>query len=133
MVLDAAALFDLVLPTTAYRSIAPILQQTPELHIPALCDIEVASALRQALLSRAITEAHAMEAVRDYLDLPLIRHGHGELMDRILELRNNFSAYDAAYVALAEMLEAPLLTTDAKLTRALRDHVSPQLLAPLEK
>ncbi len=58
----------------------------------------------------------------DYLDMPLIRHGHQGLVPRVLELHSNFSAYDATYVALAEHLGCPLLTADRRLARALADH-----------
>jgi predicted nucleic acid-binding protein len=59
------------------------------------------------------------EAVTDYLDLPLLRHGHQALMARVLELRENFSAYDATYVALAEQLDGALLTSDRRFGRAI--------------
>jgi predicted nucleic acid-binding protein len=58
--------------------------------------------------------------VQDYLDLPLTRHGHEQVLSRILDLRDNFSAYDATYAALAEGLGALLLTADAHLARAVR-------------
>lgn len=89
-----------------------------ELHTPALCDVEVASALRRLLRSGSLDDARAAEAIDDYLALPLERHGHEALLSRVLELRENFSAYDATYVALAERLGASLLTADAALARA---------------
>ncbi len=86
--------------------------------MPALCDVEVAAALRRALRLALLGEKRAREALRDYADLPLTRHGHLTILDRLLELRENFSAYDAAYAALAETLGAALLTADARLARA---------------
>jgi predicted nucleic acid-binding protein len=62
----------------------------------------------------------AADAIEDYLDLPLFRHGHQALLGRVLQLRSNFSAYDAAYVALAEQLGGELLTVDDRLARAVR-------------
>jgi predicted nucleic acid-binding protein len=62
----------------------------------------------------------AADAIEDYLDLPLFRHGHQALLGRVLELRSNFSAYDATYVALAEQLNGELLTVDDGLARAVR-------------
>jgi predicted nucleic acid-binding protein len=91
-----------------------------DLHVPSLCDVEVAAGLRRALAHRVLTAQRAELAVADYADLPLTRHGHLALMSRILELRDNFSAYDAAYVALAERLGAALLTGDGGLRRAVR-------------
>ena len=72
------------------------------LHVPALCDIEVAAVVRRALLARRVREDRAAEAVADYLDLPITRHGHAGFIARVLQLRQNFSAYDGVYVALAE-------------------------------
>ncbi len=94
-----------------------------DVHTPALCDIEVAAALRRSLLMRRLRGVRAAEAVEDYLDLPLIRHGHLALLERILQLRSNFSAYDATYVALAEQLKGELLTADDGLTRAVRSQL----------
>ncbi len=84
--------------------------------------MEVAAGLRRALLGRTLSRQRADEAVQDYLDLPLLRHGHRRLVGRIIELRANFSAYDATYVALAEHLAGELLTSDERLARAVRTH-----------
>jgi predicted nucleic acid-binding protein len=70
------------------------------------------------LLARLLRAQRAEEALQDYLDLPLIRHGHEAILPRVLQLRENFSAYDATYAALAEALDASLLTADAGLARA---------------
>ena len=75
-----------------------------------------------------MNEKRANEALRDYLDLPLIRHGHQGLLTRILTLRDNLSAYDAAYVSLAERLGADLLTTDSLLGRAAQTHSNIRVL-----
>jgi predicted nucleic acid-binding protein len=100
-----------------------------ELHVPALCDVEVAAALRRALLAHLIDEARARDALEDYLDLPLTTHGHRVLLQRILALRQNFTAYDAAYVALAEEIHAPVLTADGALARAVPKHTAVELAA----
>ena len=93
-----------------------------ELHAPALCDVEVVSVLRRGLLARLLSARRAAEAVSHYLLLPLRRHGHMGLLERILSLRHNFSAYDASYVALAELLDAEIVTADAALAQAIRTH-----------
>jgi predicted nucleic acid-binding protein len=93
-----------------------------DMHVPALCDVEVASALRRGLLSGALTQRRAEEGLGDYLDLPLRRYGHQALIARVLALRGNFSAYDAIYVALAERIGAEILTADQSLARAVRNH-----------
>lgn len=90
--------------------------------MPALCDVEVSAALRRALLAGAVDERRALDAIDDYLDLPLTTHAHGALLRRIVALRQNFSAYDATYVALAERMGAALLTADEALMRAVRQH-----------
>jgi len=94
-----------------------------ELHTPALCDVEVASGLRRALLGGRLEEGRARLALRDMADLPLTRHGHQLLLARALELRHNFSAYDAIYVALAERLGATLVTADRPLASAVRSQL----------
>ena len=93
-----------------------------DLHVPALCNVEIVSGLRRAAARRILTEPRAREAIRDYLDLPLTRHGHTSLLDRMFELRANLSAYDATYVALAEVIGAELLTADDGLARAVESH-----------
>jgi predicted nucleic acid-binding protein len=99
-----------------------------DLHVPALCDVEIVSGLRGAMIRRALTEGRATEALEDYLDLPLTRHGHASLGGRMLDLRANFSAYDATYVALAEVIDAELLTSDDRLGRAVEAHTAVVLI-----
>ncbi len=71
----------------------------------------------------------AAEALEDYLDLPLVRHGHQALLGRVLQLGSNFSAYDATYVALAEQLKGELLTADDALARAIRSRLHLRLVS----
>lgn len=92
-----------------------------DLNVPALCDVEVAAAIRRAISRKLVSVDRAAIALEDYLDLPLTRHGHQSLLTRILELRANFSAYDATYVALAERLGADLLTADDPLALSVRE------------
>jgi predicted nucleic acid-binding protein len=89
-----------------------------ELVAPELIDLEVASAWRRAARSGKLSGQRAEQALADLLDLPLARAPHQPLMSRIWELRDNLTAYDAAYVALAEALGGPLLTADEPLSRA---------------
>jgi predicted nucleic acid-binding protein len=101
-----------------------------ELHAPALCDVEVTSALGGLLRAGRLSDRRAGEALDDYLDLPLERHSHTPLIRRMLELRGNFSAHDATYVALAEMLGASLLTSDLPFARAVGAHTTVPPLWP---
>lgn len=94
------------------------------LAIPALCDVEVMSAMRKAIRTRRLTPERALQATEDYLALPLRRFPHEAALRRILELRDNFGTYDAAYVALAEALGVPLVTADSHLTDAVEIHLA---------
>jgi predicted nucleic acid-binding protein len=117
-----------LLQTDRSREIAGILEaEETDCHTPALCDVEVAAALRRGLLTRHLTATRAADALGDYLDFPLVRHGHQALLGRILQLRSNFSAYDAAYVALAEQLKGELLTADDALAKAVRSQLALRL------
>ncbi|WP_420446884.1 type II toxin-antitoxin system VapC family toxin [Candidatus Poriferisodalis sp.] len=85
---------------------------------PQMLDLEVTSALRQMHLRSAISEAEARRGLRHLAGLRIRRIGHAPLIARCWELRNNLTAYDASYVALAEQAGATLLTSDAHLARA---------------
>ncbi len=89
-----------------------------DLHAPQLIDTEVLAVLRRMTLHGTIDIRHA-EAVRaDFANLRLTRYAHQPLGDRVWALRHNLSAYDATFVALAELLQAPLVTCDARLASA---------------
>lgn len=90
--------------------------------MPEQCDLEVATALRSFLGTKDLTPILASDIVADYLDLPLTRHRHTPLLGRMLALRDNFTAYDAVYVALAELLDASIVTADGRLARAIEAH-----------
>ena len=86
-----------------------------ELAAPHLIDLEVTSVLRRSVTSGAVTPQRARQALHDLEDLAIERVAHTSLLPRVWELRDNFTAYDASYVALAELFRAPLLTYDAKM------------------
>jgi predicted nucleic acid-binding protein len=88
------------------------------LHAPYLFDVEVLHALRGLTLGGLISESRSRHALEALSDVRVTRYPHGPLVARIWDLRNNLTAYDAAYVALAEALDAPLVTTDGRLARA---------------
>ena len=120
-VLDASAVVELVLGT---RSGMEILKRISDpqlsLHSPELVDIEVLHALRRYELTDIVPPDRIAHAIDNLSDLDLRRHPHGPLLPRIWSWRYNLTSYDAAYVSLAEVLDAPLLTTDARLAGAPR-------------
>jgi predicted nucleic acid-binding protein len=133
VVVDASAVAEYLLRTTRAERFAGTIEAGDILlHVPALCDVELVAVLRRALLGKRMTEARAWEAMSDYMDLPLTRHGHVKLIERVLQLRENFSVYDATYVALAERLGAELLTADEPLAKAARTHTTVSVLPVLE-
>ena len=117
-------MIEYLLRTETAASLRVIRDPGVDLHVPALCDVEVVAAIRRALLRGLIDLSRATEALDDYLDLPLGRHDHQVLLPRILELRANFGAYDACYIALAERVGAELLTADRGLARATSEHTN---------
>lgn len=91
---------------------------TERLHAPHLVDTEVASGLRRRVAAGQLSDVHGRMAVHTWQRLGVTRYSATSLLDRVWELRENVSAYDACYVALAEALDCALLTADARLTRA---------------
>lgn len=116
IVLDASVVLELVLRTARSEKLAARLAAPGEtLHAPHLVDLEIAQVLRRFIRTSALTEDRANNALHDFRDLPIVRYPHTLLLDRIWGLRRNATAYDAAYLALAEALDAPLLTVDKRL------------------
>lgn len=119
LVADASAIAEWVFRTEAGSRVEQLLvDDKADIHIPALCDVELLAAIRRALFDRRLDKQRAVVALENYRDLPLTRHGHLSLLPRVFELRANFTAYDAIYVALADLLEATLVTADRSLARA---------------
>ncbi len=117
IVLDASAVLELVLRTPAGRGVADRIAPAHEtLHAPHLIDLEVAQVLRRYALAGMIADERARQALNDFAGLDLTRYPHDLLLARIWQLRDNCTAYDAAYLSLAEVLDAPLLTLDRKLS-----------------
>lgn len=119
IVLDASVVAELLLRTPdAARIETRVFEAGEPLAAPALLDIEVTQVLRRYVLRGELAEGHGRSAIALLGRLPVRRHQHGPLLARIWELRQNLSAYDATYVALAEGLRAPLVTRDAGLASA---------------
>ena len=89
-----------------------------QIHAPHLIDIEIAGAVRRGALAGTWTVARGWRVLKTWGELGVIRYGANTLLPRIWQLRDNLSAYDATYVALAEALACPLVTADGRLSRA---------------
>ena len=118
IVLDASAAVELVWHSPAGARIAVRINEERSVHAPHLLDLEVTSALRRQCALGSLTPERANEALFDYAELRIERHSHLAHLGRIWELRHRFTAYDAVYLALAEALDAVLLTRDAALRSA---------------
>ena len=119
IVVDASAVVEFLLNPPAWAAFALRLARDGEtLHAPHLLDLEVAQVLRRHVRARHLNPRRGREALDDLADFPLTRYPHYPFLLRVWELKDNLTAYDAAYVALAEALDAPLVTRDATLARA---------------
>ncbi|HSH44843.1 MAG TPA: type II toxin-antitoxin system VapC family toxin [Longimicrobiales bacterium] len=118
MVVDASVVLEVLLQTETGRAVEGRLFGGDLLHAPHLLDLEVAQVLRRHVLRGGLTASRGEGALRDFHDLRIERYPHHPFLGRIWALRENTTAYDAAYLSLAEALEVPLLTTDARLAGA---------------
>jgi predicted nucleic acid-binding protein len=119
MVVDASAMLEVLLNSPAAPAIGSRVFAPGEvLHAPHLIDVEVMQVLRRYSMAKSLSSARARQAFEDYMNIPLERFPHDVLLPRMWELRHNLTAYDAAYVALAEALDAPLVTCDRAISSA---------------
>ena len=120
LVLEASAALAAFLGTGVNSTSIRVRIEAPgeSLHAPQLLDVEMLHALRGLVLRGDVSRARDEEVREDFASLRWSRYSHVAFLDRIWELKDNLTAYDATYVALAEALSAPLVTTDARLARA---------------
>jgi predicted nucleic acid-binding protein len=119
IVVDASALMEFLLQTPlGTRVEARLVRDGDEWHAPHLVDVEVTQGLRRLVRSGEVSPDRAAEALADLVDLDLHRYAHLDLLTRAWKLRQNITAYDAMYVALAEALEATVVTCDTPLAAA---------------
>jgi predicted nucleic acid-binding protein len=124
IVVDASVIVDVLTEHFDTADLRELLSAADELQAPAVLDYEVVESLRGLTLGRRISRARALDALTDFEDLSIKRWPLGDgLRRRALTLGDNFTAYDASYVALAEALDCPLVTRDQRLARAARDLV----------
>jgi predicted nucleic acid-binding protein len=129
IVVDASALAEVLLRRPAAAAVERRLFDTAEtLHAPHLIDIELAHVVRRFNALGALDGERGSQVLKDLTDLSLMRYPHSFLLPRIWELCANLTAYDAAYVALAEILDATLLTCDRRLAAAAGQNVRVELV-----
>jgi predicted nucleic acid-binding protein len=125
IVVDASAIVEVLLNTTTGEVLRSYLFANGEtLHVPHLTDVEVLQVLRRYSVSKTLDQKRAREAFDDYAAIPLTRYPHSFLLPRVWELRHNLTAYDAVYVALAQALNATLVTCDRGLGSVAGHHAA---------
>lgn len=124
IVVDASALVDLLLNRPSGPRTAAAIGGQQAIHAPQLLDTEVLHVLHRWVAREWLTLPRAETALRDLGELRLVHHDHRPLRPRVWALRDRMGAYDATYVALAEALDATLVTTDRRLGRAARGFVA---------
>lgn len=121
IVVDSAAVVDALTAVAGTDELRAHLA-TEDLHAPSLVDFEVVSALRGLTLGGHLSATRAEDLLTDFDDLPMQRWPSADaLRRRAFQLRNSVSASDAAYIALAEALDCPLVTRDGRLARSSGD------------
>jgi predicted nucleic acid-binding protein len=118
LVVDTSAVIGALTGRPPSDAVIERLAADGDLAAPHLLDIELLHALRRLVLGRQLSEDRAADARGDFGDLAITRYEHTVVADRIWQLRHGLTASDAAFVALAELLDAPLVTCDARLARA---------------
>jgi predicted nucleic acid-binding protein len=119
IVVDASAALEALLRRPNAQTVEKrLFEPSQTLHAPHLLDVEVAQVLRRYARNGEIDDERGRAALADLADFPLRRYPHDFLLPRVWDLRRNLTAYDAVYVALAEALDAPLLTCDRRLATA---------------
>lgn len=120
IVVDSSALLDYLLgaePNASWVS-SQLRGGAWDLHAPHIVDVEVAGVVRRSVLSGSVSAGRGGAAIDVLLELPLRRYPHVRLLRRAWELRSSIHVPDAMFVALAEALDAPLVTTDSRLARS---------------
>jgi predicted nucleic acid-binding protein len=118
IVLDSGAAIEALVARPANAPLLERLAGDADLHAPHLIDVEVLHVLRRLVSGGVLSSDRAEDALDDWFALQVTRYPHVQLADRMWALRHDLTAYDAAFVALAEILEAPLVTTDRRISNA---------------
>lgn len=129
IVVEASAIVDALVDDPANAELLALIADS-ELHAPSLIDYEVASALRGHVLGGRLADTQLEDATEDFSALRIERYPLSTMLGAVLDLRNNFTVHDAAYVVLARALDAQLVTADAKLLEARKVGVEVRMLRP---
>lgn len=116
--IDASAALEVLLKSPAGERLLDRLEDGAAAHVPHLIDVEIAHALRRHVLHHTVGAGRAEACLALWRQLDIERHPHENLLERIWRWRANLTAYDATYVALAEVLDEPLVTADHRLAAA---------------
>jgi len=116
IVIDASAVLEILSRTAKGIELEAALPER-DLHAPHVIDLEVLNAVRGWERTSVIRPAEATDILNAFLAIGITRYPHTPLADRIWALRHNLTAYDAAYLALAQALDAELLTMDSGLRK----------------
>lgn len=123
IVADASVVANALLDSGGDGALArEVLMAAQERHAPHLLDVEVMSVLRRRVNAGKLSLEQASSVIADLRNLDVIRHDHALLLERAIELRDAVSAYDAMYVALADLIGAELVTSDRPLSRGAASH-----------
>ena len=126
IVLDSSAIVEWLLGLPLADDVADRIMAADSLHVPALLDVEVAQVVRRYVASGDIAAQAGGRALHALAELDAVRYTHEFLLPLIWKLRENLTAYDAAFAALAAALDAPLVTLDGRLARAIPTRMSGQ-------
>jgi len=128
IVIESSAMVDALVDDPANPNLLALLVDE-DLHAPALLDFEVASALRGHMLGGKLDPVRLDQAVEDFSAFQIERHQMTSLLGHMLDLREHFTVYDAAYLVLAQALEAPVVSADTKLKEATRLGIKVQIVS----
>ena len=127
IVVDTSAVVHALVGRPPSADLLSRLEQDGDLHAPHLIDVEALQVLRRLVTAGLLSADRAADARADLRDLGIVRYPHGGLLERAWELRANLTAYDAVFVALSELLDAPLVTGDKRLANAPGHHAVVEL------
>jgi len=130
IVIESSAMVDALVDDPANPNLLALLADE-DLHAPALLDFEVASALRGHMLGGKLDPVRLDQAVEDFSAFQIERHQMTSLLGHMLDLRENFTVCDAAYLVLAPPLEAPVVSADTKLKEATRLGIKVQIVSSI--